>query len=236
MVAVRNLLSFHAGSGTPPVPEAERLLVEGLRAGDPAAFRRFVDQWRGFITRVAQAVLRDPIEAQDVAQEVCIKVLRSVDRFEGQASFRTWLYSITRNTALHRFRAMRGRVYGMHDPIDSYGGPSGNRWLPSKGPNPEEHLLAREERTLARRAIGQLSEAERQLIEMSYLEGRSAPEIGRALQISAGAVRVRLCRLRQTLAGLVGGEICLGSAGVAVLAVLILPSLLEGVSAYLKRS
>lgn len=79
-------------------------LVERARAGDAEAFGDLVDRHREAVFRAALAALRDPAEADDVAQDAFLLAFRKLQSFRGESSFRTWILTITWRTALRRRR------------------------------------------------------------------------------------------------------------------------------------
>ena len=85
-------------------------LVERARGGDAEAFGELVERHREAVFRAALAALRDPAEADDVAQDAFLVAYRKLTAFRGEASFRTWMLAITWRTALRRRRGFRGWV------------------------------------------------------------------------------------------------------------------------------
>src|SRR5258706_16226255 len=88
-------------------------LVERTRAGQTAAFNELVERHRGAIYRAALAALRNPADAEDVAQEALVLAFRKIDQFRGEASVRTWMVTIgwrlalsLRRNPMHRLRQM----------------------------------------------------------------------------------------------------------------------------------
>ena len=82
-------------------PEDARL-VDGLRAGDEAAFRELMRDYGGAMLRVALMYVSSRAVAEDVVQDAWIGVLRGIDRFEGRSSLKTWIFRILTNTAKTR--------------------------------------------------------------------------------------------------------------------------------------
>src|SRR5258708_4524795 len=83
----------------------ESALIAALRAGEEHAFMQLVDAHSAGIRRLALTFVRTPAVADEVVQEAWLGVLRGVDRFEGRASLKTWIYRIVANVA--RTRAVR---------------------------------------------------------------------------------------------------------------------------------
>ena len=80
----------------------EALLVAALRQGDEAAFMTLVDQYHASLVRLAQLYVQNREQAEEVAQEAWLGVLRGIERFEGRSSLRTWLFRILTNIAKTR--------------------------------------------------------------------------------------------------------------------------------------
>src|ERR1700730_14995763 len=82
--------------------------VEALKAGDEAAFRALIERYHGPMIRLAMAYVRDRGVAEDVVQETWLTCLRSLDRFEGRSSLKTWIFGIAMNVARsHRRKEAR---------------------------------------------------------------------------------------------------------------------------------
>ena len=84
----------------------ERALVAALRAGDEAVFAALVDRYSASMIRVAQGYVRSRAVAEEVVQEAWLGVLKGLDRFEGRAALKTWIFRILVNTA--KTRGQRG--------------------------------------------------------------------------------------------------------------------------------
>lgn len=180
-------------------PEDMRL-VEGLRAGDEAAFATLVRDYGPAMLRVAQMYVSSRAVAEDVVAEAWLGVLKGIDRFEGRSSLKTWLFRIVANTAKTRGQRERRSV-----PFSSLGdeptvererfigtgqwGVPPRRW-------PEERLLADETRAVIEGAIELLPPAQRTVITLRDVEGWSAEEVRNTLELSETNQRVLLHRAR----------------------------------------
>jgi RNA polymerase sigma-70 factor (ECF subfamily) len=187
--------------------------VEALRAGDEAAFRDLVERHHASLIRVALMYVRTRAVAEEVVQDTWIGVLRSLPRFEGRSSLRTWIFRILANQARTRARREARSV-----PFSSLAGPdddgpavdpdrflSGDHpafpghWVsPPRSWNavPEEQLLARETRERVLAAIEALPASQRAVISLRDVEGWSSEEVRDLLEISEGNQRVLLHRAR----------------------------------------
>src|ERR671934_1947774 len=130
-----------AGPGTAKATcHDDACLVAALRQGDETAFARLVEQYHGPLLRLARLYVADAAAAEDVVQETWLGLLRGLDRFEGRASLKTWLFRILANRARTRaaregrtvaFSALVGTELDVTDPaVDParFRGPGDERW------------------------------------------------------------------------------------------------------------
>jgi RNA polymerase sigma-70 factor (ECF subfamily) len=141
-------------------------------------------------------------EAEDVAQEVFLRVDRGLEGFRGESSIGTWIYRIARNAALDRLRsrpawlenASRLRTHGSEDdPTDVIS------QLPDERASLERYLIGKEMSECIRGRVDTLPESYRRVLVLSELVGRTNAEIASALGVSEGAVKIRLHRARSLL-------------------------------------
>ena len=185
------------------------MLVEGLRAGDEAAFAAVMRMYGRGMLRVAEMYVSSRAVAEDVVQEAWVGVLRGIGRFEGRSSLKTWLYRIVANTAKTRgVRESRSVPFsslgddgdeGMVD-ADRFLG-SGERFpghwaVPPQAWAPEGRLLADETLEVVERAIEKLPPAQRAVITMRDVQGFTSEEACNALDLTETNQRVLLHRAR----------------------------------------
>jgi RNA polymerase sigma-70 factor (ECF subfamily) len=188
--------------------------LEALRAGDEAAFRALVSRYHASMLRVAQIFVSSRAVAEEVVQEAWVGVLRSLDRFEGRSSLKTWIFRILTNTA--KTRAIReGRTVplsALHHPgllqepavdPDRFLDAQHERWPGhwSSPPRrlaelPEERLLAAEARGVIDEAVEALPPSQRAVITLRDVQGWSSEEIRNALDLTETNQRVLLHRAR----------------------------------------
>jgi len=189
-------------------PEDARL-VEGLRAGDEAAFAALMREYGAGMLRVAQMFVSSRAVAEEVVQEAWIGVLKGIGRFEGRSSLKTWLFRIVANTAKTRgvresrsipFSAL-GEAEGEPsvDPDRFLG--SGERFpghwaAPPQSWAPEGELLGQETLGVIERAIEQLPPAQRAVITLRDVQGFTSEEVCNALDLTETNQRVLLHRAR----------------------------------------
>ena len=168
----------------------ERLLVESLRRGEPEAFERLVLAYQHRVFSIALRMLADRGEAEEVAQEVFLRVHQSVRDFRGEARLSTWLYAITSRLCLNRLKSpSRARRVGE----------AALMRMADAHPNPGATLEALEVEAALHRAIGELDDEQRIVVVLRDLHGLAYEEIAAALDLPLGTVRSRLHRARMEL-------------------------------------
>jgi RNA polymerase sigma-70 factor (ECF subfamily) len=194
-----------------PAGSDERLLA-GLRSGDEAAFGRLVDAYGAAMLRVAALYVRDRSVAEEVVQDTWLRVLRSLDRFEGRSSLRTWIFVILGNCARRRAE-QESRSVPLAEPEravspDRFFGEDHPRWArmwstPVDGWDgvPERELLSGEAVEQFRAAVAELPSRHAVVITLRDIEGWSAEEVCGALGISRANERVLLHRARSKVRG-----------------------------------
>jgi RNA polymerase sigma-70 factor (ECF subfamily) len=188
--------------------------VEALRAGDEAAFARLVEELNPALLRLALAHVPSRAVAEEVVQDTWLGVLKGIDRFEGRAALRTWIFQILLNNARtkgvrekrtlpfasFRRRAEEGADEPAVDPSRFQGrrGESPGGWLqpPSVWSSPEEKLSSDAARDVMLEAIAALPPRQREVLTLRDIQGYSAEEARNALGVSETNQRVLLHRAR----------------------------------------
>ncbi|HVM11419.1 MAG TPA: sigma-70 family RNA polymerase sigma factor [Actinomycetota bacterium] len=163
-------------------------LLQACRRGERGAFEELVERTRRQVYSMARRLMRDAHEAEDVAQEVYLRVYRGLPTFRQEASFETWLYRIVANTAFTQMRR-RGR-FGDVAPE-----PMGDE-APSRDRPLGEAAMDRDDLT---RALAKLPAASRAVVVLRDVYGLTMKEIASEMGTSEGAVKVRLHRARTRL-------------------------------------
>jgi RNA polymerase sigma-70 factor (ECF subfamily) len=176
------------GPGKPAVRAGEGAeLLAALAAGDEAAFARVVRGHYDLVYRVAWRMLGGPGEAEDVAQEVFLRLWRGAERLREIGSLRAWLARVATNLAIDRMRRRRPEGAGEMPEVED----------PQPGPerNAERSAASR----LVDAAIAALPERQRAAIVLTYSEELANSEVAAALGISIEAVESLLARARRNL-------------------------------------
>jgi len=177
-------------------------LVSRYREGDAQAFEVLVKRYQRKIYGLALGIVHNPEDALDVSQEAFVKVHRYIDRFEGSASFYTWLYRIVVNLCIdHLRRAGRAHKVEYDDAIDrSEGVLSAEAIVPSQiGANPGKALRNKQILEAIQQGLATLSENHRAVIVMRELQGLSYKEMAEIMECSKGTIMSRLFHARKRL-------------------------------------
>jgi RNA polymerase sigma-70 factor (ECF subfamily) len=183
--------------------------MQRARRGDAAAFAELVERyWPSVVGRFCRQ-LGDRQEAEDLAQEVFLRLYRARSRYQPRAKFSTWLFHIARNVARNALRARRRHPcrplsrLSSGDPDDAFT----QRYLPDRGESPSRPLERAELAVQVRCALAALADRQRLALELQF-QDRTYREIARRLALTPEATKSLLYRarqqLRETLAPIVG--------------------------------
>ena len=176
--------------------DPDRTLVDEATAGGLDAFEALVRRYQTRVVNYALAIVRDTGEAEDVAQETFIRAHRSLKRFRGDSSFKTWLYTIATNTARTALER-RGRRRRVGDQsLDDETRAIGAGDVPSGTPDAEMTLVRRD---AIDRALASLPEDLRLAVVLRDIDGLDYIEIAAVTAVPIGTVESRIFRARRRL-------------------------------------
>lgn len=181
--------------------EADLLLVERVQSGDKEAFGLLVSKYQRKLVRLVMRLVRDPAEAEDVAQEAFIKAYRALPNFRGESAFYTWLYRIGVNTAKNWLLSQGRRMPVMSEILDEDTDGGGNdHSLLRNDETPDRLLMSKQIGETVNAAMDALPEDLRTAISLREIEGLSYEEIARVMDCPVGTVRSRIFRAREAIA------------------------------------
>ena len=175
-------------------PQDVEQLVAGSRRGDTVAFDQLVGLYRDGIRAFVARRLSDPVEAEDIAQEVFIRAYRGMPAFRGDSSFQSWLHRIALNLTIDstRRRERRGSSYSLDAPVEVEEGPVARELAAPSYCEPEKDLETAELRREVHRAIRDLSPKLRTVVVLYELQGLNYREIAAMLGCPVGTVKSRV--------------------------------------------
>jgi RNA polymerase sigma-70 factor, ECF subfamily len=176
----------------------EAALIQRCAAGEESAYAELLAEHQRMVMQLAVHLLGDRDEALDLSQEVFLRVFRTIHRFRGQSSLKTWIYRIAVNQARNRHRFWRRRHRADQVSLDAHIAAHGE--LPGVAESRPDRVLARKE--LAGRlqhALDGLPFDQRTAIVLREIDGLSYEEIAYSLGVAIGTVKSRLTRARLAL-------------------------------------
>jgi RNA polymerase sigma-70 factor (ECF subfamily) len=174
----------------------EKGLVDECRRGDPQAFARLVSLHEGMVFSLATRLLGDGEEARDVSQDVFLQVYRTLGRFQGRSTLKTWIYRIVVNHCRNRQRWWRRRRRAASLPLDELKASEEPRLAEG---SPLDQLERRERAVVVQAALLRLSFDRRAILLLRDVEGLSCRQVAETLGVAEGTVKSRLSRAREDL-------------------------------------
>src|SRR5881392_1383236 len=185
-------MSADSAAAQPATPDS---LIEQCLAGDQVAWEQIVRQFWRKVFNVAYKFVGKHDEAEDLTQDIFLKVFKSLDTFDRRANFQTWLISISRNLCIDHYRSVRKERETIDRDVDA------NELSPlSHDPGPVAALEQRDRVELLRQAMSALPETLRTAVLMRDIQELSYQEIADRLRLPEGTVKSRINRGRTELA------------------------------------
>ncbi len=174
-------------------------LVRRVQRGDKGAFDVLVLKYQHKLVKLVTRYVRNPAEAEDIAQEAFIKAYRALPQFRGDSAFYTWLYRIAINTAKNAVVSRDRSPVDYDIDRDSIDESYDMQGRLKDSETPEGLLLTDEIRQTVNAAIEQLPEDLRKAIVLRELEGLSYEQIAATMGCPVGTVRSRIFRAREAI-------------------------------------
>lgn len=178
-----------------------RLMLQ-VRDGDASAFEELVERYKNRLLTVLEHLVGHREQAEDLAQEVFLRVFRARERYEPGAKFSTWLFTIANNVASNALRSRsRRREVGVPEANGSESGAMSLDQLAkaASGFMPARRMDKAEQAAMVRQAVSTLSERQRTALLLSKFEGMSYQDIAETMGLSVQAIKSLLSRARVNL-------------------------------------
>ncbi|RYG03269.1 MAG: RNA polymerase sigma factor [Chitinophagaceae bacterium] len=176
----------------------EWTLIEQLRQGDEAAFKKIVEAWQDLVYNTAFGIVQNAEDAEDVAQDVFVQVYESINTFKGESKLSTWLYRITISKAMDhirrknrkkRFAFVRALFTDENEAVVH----------PPDFNHPGVILDNREKSATLMKAVGELPDNQRIAFTLHKIEGLSYQEISEVMDTSVSSVESLMHRAKTNL-------------------------------------
>jgi RNA polymerase sigma-70 factor (ECF subfamily) len=173
-------------------------LMLDVKAGDEASFDLLLRKYRLPLVNFLFRMVRDAATAEDLTQEVFLRVYRARKQYSPSAKFTTWLFRIATNLALNSVRDNRHRRadVSIDVPVEEDEAP---RELPAREMRIDEHMIERDRSEFIRRAVSALPEKQRVAVLLHKYEEMDYGEIAKVLECSESALKSLLFRAYETL-------------------------------------
>jgi RNA polymerase sigma-70 factor (ECF subfamily) len=199
--AVRNVVTTDTDRA-PYARDPDVQLMLRVKAGDHDAFCQLVSAHQERVVNNLRRQVRDSHMAEDLAQEVFLRIYGARKRYQPTAKFSTWLFRITSNLVSNSRRNLGRRrevPLALWDSDQNGSSPAGRRLVQEPAERPETRLEEAETRNLVRSAIGRLGQRQQRAVVLQQFERKSCAEIGKAMHITPVAVKSLLSRARENL-------------------------------------
>ena len=179
--------------------DREAALISQCVAGDESACAALVAEHQRMVYQLALHLLDDHHDALDLSQEVFLQVFRTLPRFRGQSSLKTWIYRIVVNQAKNRQRWWRRRFRSAQVSLDEHVQTHGELPATTNGSAPDRALGRKELAVRLKSALLGLPFDQRSAIVLREIDGLSYDEIADSQGVAVGTVKSRLARARDVL-------------------------------------
>ena len=170
----------------------DKFIVKAICSGNIDAFSILIERYSVLVYNLVYKIVGHKEDAEELTQDVFMKVLDALPKFHGEASFSTWIYRIAYNTAISAFRKAKQEKLVFDDAIIEC---TSERLVDDYfNSDATEELLV-----LMEKAIELLHVDERALITLFYLDGQSVEDVALIMALSVSNVKVRLHRVRKKL-------------------------------------
>jgi RNA polymerase sigma-70 factor (ECF subfamily) len=185
-------------------------LVAQFRAGREQAFVEIMERYRGRIFGLAQNLLRNASDAEEITQDTFIRAHRALEKFRGDSSLATWLYRIALNLSRNRywyfFRRRRQDSVSMELSLGDDSSATFSDLIAADSRDPLQETVTREFTELVARCMEKLDPAHREILTMRNILSLPYEEIASAIGINVGTVKSRIARARENLRRLMVAE------------------------------
>ena len=177
----------------------DNLLIEQCLKGQQSSFSELIDEYKNLVFNLAYRMTNNLDDAEDISQEVFIRVYKSLYNFNPNYKFSTWLYQVTLNFCRDKFRKGKIPSVSLDAPLNKDDQKNFSSLIPNNENNPEEIFIEVEQTNFINKLISSLPPKYREVIVLRHLRDLSYEEMSKILNISLGSVKTRLFRARELL-------------------------------------
>ncbi len=176
----------------------DRRLIDLALQGNEKAYEDLLAKYRNLVFSIMFKMVRNTQEAEDLTQEAFMKAFGSLETFNEEFAFSTWLMKIASNNCIDFLRRRKLRTYSIHEPIQ-FKDERIEIDIPDQEPSPERSLIQSERKRMIEDAINELPDRYRYVIILRHREDKSYEEISEILNLPLGTVKAQIFRAREIL-------------------------------------
>ncbi len=178
--------------------DEDRNLIQRCLKGEEKAFEALLGKYRTSVFSICLRMVRNRSTAEDIAEEVFVKIFSALDRYDPTFPFSSWLHRITSNLCIDYLRREKDRAISLDQPL---GGDDDGPLLqiPARTAAPDREVESKEMMAMLDEAIARLPEHYRIIVILRHQEERSYEEISETLGIPLGTVKARIHRARNMI-------------------------------------
>ncbi len=174
-------------------------LIKRVLEGDERAYHTLVTNYRNLVFGIVIKLVGNKTEAEDLVQEIFIKIYKYLDRFNGEFAFATWIIKIATNHSIDYLRKSKLKTTSLDLSSEQNEENRSYKQFASEELPPDKTLILKERQLIINKAIDELPEKYRIIIILRHNEERNYEEIADMLNIPIGTVKARLFRAREIL-------------------------------------
>ena len=186
--------------------EKDNKLVKQVLSGDGKAFARLMSCYKDTIYFMVLKMVNNKTDAEDITLEIFFKAFRSIESYNSDYAFSTWLFKIAQNTTIDFIRKRKNNIISIDYDAEDESSIS-EHILQSSMLNPEEILMKEQEEILMKGLIVKMKPKYQRLIELRYFKEYAYEEIAEELSIPIGTVKTQLFRAKAALGELLAESI-----------------------------
>lgn len=173
-------------------------IIRRVLQGDSDAFGEIVQKYNGLVYSIVLKLVGNPTDAEDLVQEIFVKIYRGLEMYNGEFAMTTWIMKIASNHTIDFLRKKKLKTTSIHDD-DEKEQEKRPRQFRSDLAHPDERLEQKEIRKMLEEAIQKLPPKYREVIILRHKEEKDYTEIARMLNLPLGTVKARIFRAREML-------------------------------------
>ena len=175
------------------------ILLLDVQKGNTASFETLMHKYYARIFNFCRRMIGNHDIAEDLTQEVFVRIYKALPTYQPKSKFQTWIYTIAKNVSLNELRRLKRSVVSLDIPVDGEDGEFQRQMVDRRSPSPDARLIAEEKQKIIRDAINSLPDNQRLVVLLRRYENLSYADIAKTMECSLEAVKSLLSRARVNL-------------------------------------